>query len=114
MKMSDIRKLEDHQLVHEELRLDREIIHARFALKTGQLEDTSKLGKMRRDIARLRTVQRERERERGLNPDYLREKHRATFGARTAEQPEQADATPEPKSGRGFLKGIVDRVTGKE
>jgi large subunit ribosomal protein L29 len=116
MKMSDIRKLEDHQLVHEELRLDREIIHARFALKTGQLEDTSKLGKMRRDIARLRTVQRERERERGLTPDFLREKHRATFGVRSSgdRAPEQAEATPEPKSGRSFLKGIVDRVKGSE
>jgi large subunit ribosomal protein L29 len=111
MKMEDIRKLEDHQLVHEELRLDREIIQARFAMQTGQLEDTSKLGKMRRDIARLRTAQRERERERGLPTDALREKHRASFDPGAVAGEEAAPAAP---SSRGFLKGIVDKVTGKE
>jgi len=110
MKIADIRKLEDRQLVHEELRLDREIIHARFALKTGQLEDTSTLGKMRRDIARLRTVQRERERTAGLATDTLRERHRASYDPKAA----AAAAPAEAQSAKGFLKGIVDKVKGKE
>ena len=110
MNVIEIRQLGDQQLVQEELRLERDLIHARFAHKTGQLEDTSRLRKLRKDIARLRTVQREREREQGLPNDFLREKHRSSF------DPKAQAAAPEEAAGKskGFLKGIVDKVTGKE
>jgi large subunit ribosomal protein L29 len=110
MNVAQIRQMEDQQLVHAELSLERHLIHARFALKTGQLEDTSQLSKLRKDIARLRTVQREREREQGLPNDFLREKFRASFDPKA-----DVDATVEADGGsKGFLKGIVDKVTGKE
>jgi|SaaInl4_150m_RNA_FD_contig_31_1565825_length_885_multi_3_in_0_out_0_1 large subunit ribosomal protein L29 len=110
MNVVQIRQLGDQQLVHEELRLERVLIHARFALKTGQLEDTSQLNKIRKDIARLRTVQGEREREQGAASDSLREKYRSSFDP-DAQPVEAAAAGAESK---GFLKGIVDKVTGKE
>ncbi len=110
MNVEQIQKLDDQQLVHSELGLERELIHARFALKTGQLDDTSRLSKIRKDIARLRTVQRDREREQGLPNDFLREKFRASFDPKAqAEAPQEADG-----ASKGFLKGIVDKVTGKE
>jgi len=110
MNIAQYQKLEDQQLVHAELRLERDLIHARFALKTGQLDDTSQLSKIRKDIARIRTVQRNREREQGLPSDFLREKFRASFDPKAqAEVAETGDA-----GSKGFLKGIVDKVTGKE
>jgi large subunit ribosomal protein L29 len=110
MNISQISQLDDQQLVHEELRLERDLIHARFALKTGQLEDTSRISKVRKDIARLRTVQRDREREQGLPNNFLREKHRSSFDPKAgAVATEAVDG-----SSKGFLKGIVDKVTGNE
>lgn len=110
MNVPQIRQLDDQQLVHSELRLERDLIHARFALKTGQLDDTSQLAKIRKDIARLRTVQRERERDQGLPSDFLREKFRSSFDPKAqAAVPDEADG-----GSKGFLKGIVDKVTGKE
>jgi large subunit ribosomal protein L29 len=110
MNIAKIRQFEDQQLVHAELALERDLIHARFALKTGQLDDTSQLGKIRKEIARLRTVQREREREQGLPNDFLREKFRSSFDPKA-----ERIATAEDDAGsKGFLKGIVDKVSGKE
>jgi large subunit ribosomal protein L29 len=110
MNVADLRNFDDQQLVHEELRLERSLISARFALKTGQLDDTSQMGKIRKDIARLRTVQREREREQGLPSNSLREKYRSSF------DPKAQAAAPEASgsASKGFLKGIVDKVKGNE
>ena len=110
MNAAEIRKFDDQQLVHEELRLEREFIHHRFAHRTGQLDDTSRLPKLRKDIARLRTVQRERELAQGLVVNSLRERYRASF------DPDGSAADPDAAEGqaKGFLKGIVDKVTGKE
>jgi large subunit ribosomal protein L29 len=110
MNVPQIRQLDDQTLVHEELRLERVLIHSRFALKTGQLEDTSQLSKLRKDIARLRTVQREREREQGLASDSLREKYRSSFDPNAG----ASEAVTAGGESKGFLKGIVDKVTGKE
>ena len=39
----------------------RELFNLRFQLATGQLDNTSRLGLVRRDVARILTVLRERE-----------------------------------------------------
>lgn len=98
--------LSDEQLVHKELELERELIAASFRQKTGQLEDSARLGRIRRDIARLRTAQRAREIAQGLGKDSLRNRFRATFVAGQA-----ASASAGEASG-GFLKGIVDKIGG--
>ena len=61
MSVAELKELDDKALVHRELQLERELMDARFRNKTGQLEDTSKLAKLRKGIARARTLQRERE-----------------------------------------------------
>ena len=60
-------------LVHRELQLERELMDALFRHEDNQLEDTSKLAKLRKGIARARTLQREREVEQSLNPNSLRD-----------------------------------------
>jgi large subunit ribosomal protein L29 len=60
MKASEVHNLKDEELV-ERIRSTRE---EQFALRlqhaTGELEDTSRITAMRRDVARLLTVAKER------------------------------------------------------
>ena len=72
MKMSEIKELTDEQLVHRELQLERQIIDARFQKEVGTLENTSVFLGLRKDIARLRTEQRQREIAQNLNNDDIR------------------------------------------
>ena len=86
MKSTEINALSDEQLVHRELQLERDLIELRFRHRDAnlQLDDTSKLRKIRRDIARLRTAQRTRELAGELPKDALRNKHRGSFKAGAA------------------------------
>ena len=98
---SDLREITDESLVHLELGIEREMVEASFRHRTNQLEDTSKLKKLRRSIAQLRTEQRRREKAAGVATDSLRNQHRATF------RPGAAVASG--KAAGGFLKGVADR-----
>lgn len=108
MSNAEIASLGDEALVHKEVKLERDLVSLMFRHRTGQLEDTSQIGKLRKDIARLRTAQRERELVLGLPKDSLRSKHKATAG-----REEAADA-PVQAASKGFLKGIVDKIKGTE
>lgn len=107
MAAKDMSGMSDEQLVHAELQLERDLLAASFRLRTGQLENTASLGQMRRQIARLRTAQRQRELEQGLKTDSLRNRFRASF------QPAAVAAVESPASG-GFLKGMVDKIGSAE
>mgnify|MGYP001468798959 CR=1 FL=1 len=107
MSVAELKEMDDKSLVHRELQLERELMDARFRNKTGQLEDTSKLAKLRKGIARTRTLQRERETEQSLTPNTLRDMHRSSF------VPGEIGSDGEGGAG-GFLKGIVDKVTPNE
>jgi large subunit ribosomal protein L29 len=61
MDISDIRKLTDEQLL-DALEDQREaLFNLRFQKASGQMEDTNTLRFAKRNMARLLTVQRERE-----------------------------------------------------
>ena len=60
MKSAEAHALNDQQLV-ERLRDSREeAFNLRFRHATGELEDTSRIGGSKRDVARLLTIARER------------------------------------------------------
>ena len=61
MKASELRDLSDTELVEEYDELKEELFNLRFQMATGQLDNPRRLGEVRRDIARVLTVQRERE-----------------------------------------------------
>jgi len=107
MQYAKLNELNDEQLVHRELQLERELIDTGFRKKTGQLEDSARLGKIRKDIARARTAQRERERNQSLAVNSLRDLHRGSFKP-------GALSTEGGASAGGFLKGIVDKVKSDE
>ena len=60
MKSVDVRAMTEDQLTDELLKLKKEQFNLRFQQASGQLENTARYSQVRRDIARVRTVQSER------------------------------------------------------
>jgi large subunit ribosomal protein L29 len=56
MKPDDVRAMTLDQLDDELLKLKREQFNLRFQRATGQLENSSRVRVVRRDIARIKTV----------------------------------------------------------
>ena len=56
MKASDARAMTVDQIDDEVLKLKKEQFNLRFQRATGQLENTSRVREVRRDIARLQTI----------------------------------------------------------
>jgi large subunit ribosomal protein L29 len=65
MKPADLRTRTDDELTEQLDTLARESFNLRFQRANGQLENTSRVRQVRRDIARIKTV--------------LGERHRRTF-----------------------------------
>ena len=57
-KVSDFRAKTDDQLTDELGQLKREQFNLRFQRATGQLENTARVTEVRKDIARIKTLQR--------------------------------------------------------
>ena len=60
MKASDARAMTVDQLDDEVLKLKKEQFNLRFQRATGQLENTSRVRVVRRDIARILTIARQK------------------------------------------------------
>ena len=63
MKAADVRAKADDELTGELEILGKEIFNLRFQRANGQLENTSRVRQVRRNIARIRTVLGERGRK---------------------------------------------------
>jgi large subunit ribosomal protein L29 len=61
MKIKDIRDISVDELKQKEGALAEELFRLRLRHASGQLESPAALGKVKRDIARIKTVLRERE-----------------------------------------------------
>ena len=88
---AELRELEDEELVPKLKEAKEELFNLRFQTATGQLESHGRLRAVRREIARIYTVMRERELgivtvdegdERWLSRD------RGDHGRESAEQPQ--------------------------
>ena len=63
MKPAEIRAMDDAKLVEQLEDLQGEWRTLRFQQAVGQLTNTARIGQIRKDIARIKTVQTEREME---------------------------------------------------
>jgi large subunit ribosomal protein L29 len=61
MKVSALRELTDDELQQKGQELAEELFNLRFQLATGQIENIGRITEVRRDIARVKTLQRERQ-----------------------------------------------------
>jgi len=57
MKASEIRDMTPDQLDDEVVKLKKEQFNLRFQAASGQLENTARIRQVRRDIARIMTIQ---------------------------------------------------------
>ncbi len=55
-RLSDLKVMSDDQLSDEVLKLKKEQFNLRFQRATGQLENSSRVRVVRRDIARAKTI----------------------------------------------------------
>jgi large subunit ribosomal protein L29 len=60
MEAAELRDLSDEELRGKLRELQEELFNLRFQLATGQIENVGRIRTVRRDIARLKTVQHQR------------------------------------------------------
>ena len=60
-KASEFRELHDEELENRLAEASQELFNLRFQHVTGQLDNYARLGQVRRDLARIKTLLRERE-----------------------------------------------------
>ena len=59
MKIADVKALNADQLADQLLDLKKEQFNLRFQAATGQMEKPHRVGEIRKDIARIKTVMRQ-------------------------------------------------------
>lgn len=60
MKAKDLRLLSDGELLEKEKTLREELLNLRFQHATGQLENVARISQVKKEIARIKTILRER------------------------------------------------------
>jgi len=60
MKSNDLRNMSIEELNSKEQDFKKELFNVKFQLHTGRLENTAKLPALKKDIARLKTILREK------------------------------------------------------
>ena len=95
MKASDARAMTVDQLDDEVLKLKKEQFNLRFQRATGQLENTSRVRVVRRDIARILTIARQK-RAKSEAPIEVESEKRSSKkkGGSKSEKSDQAAAKP--------------------
>jgi len=63
MKASKLREMSVEELVNEREELSKQLFQLRLQKATGQLDNTSKVRLIRKDLARVETVMTEKERQ---------------------------------------------------
>jgi large subunit ribosomal protein L29 len=61
MKAAELRELNDAELANRMREFREELFNLRFQNATGQLDNSTRVGEVRKDIARCETLLRERE-----------------------------------------------------
>jgi large subunit ribosomal protein L29 len=61
MNSEKIRNLTDTELAHQKSELSEELFKLKFQLKMGQTESLKKMRGLKKDIARVLTIQREKQ-----------------------------------------------------
>jgi large subunit ribosomal protein L29 len=65
MKAKELRQLSEGELLVKEKELGEELFNLRFQHATGQLENVMRIPQIKRDIARVKTVLKERAQDKG-------------------------------------------------
>lgn len=61
MKINELNELTTAEMLEKEKQFKEELFNLRFQLATGQLENTARLKEVRKSIARIKTVLRQKD-----------------------------------------------------
>ena len=61
MDSEKLRNLTDAELVHQQREMNDQLFRLKFQLKMGQTESLNKIRGLRKDVARVKTIMREKE-----------------------------------------------------
>jgi large subunit ribosomal protein L29 len=115
MELDKIRNLGAHELKHEEQQASEQLFRLRFQMRLGQTEGVKKLRGLKKDVARIKTITRER--ELGLNaalhghaegPTETAPKAKKTAAKRTKKSP-----TKKTVAGKAAKTGAKKKVATK-
>ena len=101
MKTDKVRNFTDEELRHQEHELNDQLFKLRFQLNMGQTESLKKIRGLRKDIARVKTIGRERELATG------------TSGATATAVMPKAVATQAPRKKAIQKKTVAKKATRK-
>jgi large subunit ribosomal protein L29 len=65
MKTKDFRSLSEGELIEKAREMNEELFNLRFQHATGQLENVMRIPQVKRDIARVKTILKEKARDKG-------------------------------------------------
>jgi large subunit ribosomal protein L29 len=104
MEVQKIRNLSDDELKLEERKTGEQLFRLRFQMKLGQTEGVKKLRELRKDIARIKTVARERE----LDVHATEHKLESDAPAKTAKK-----KSAKPAHKRAAKKAVARKSSGR-
>jgi large subunit ribosomal protein L29 len=88
MDVEKLRSLTDAELLHQQQELNDQLFRLKFQLKMGQTESLTKIRGLRKDVARVHTVIREKE----LGIEMPSNGHKAEGAGDAAAKPKKATA----------------------
>jgi len=72
--IGELRELDDRELMLRHHDVVQDLVAVKFQRATGQLDNTAQTQKLRRDLAQIKTLMRQREQEQGLPKGGLEQK----------------------------------------
>jgi large subunit ribosomal protein L29 len=98
MKTADVRAMTLDQLDDEVLKLKKEQFNLRFQRATGQLENTARVRVLRRDVARIKTVARQKREGQSAPKAAAEAKPKSAAAPKTKRAAAQPKKAAKPKS----------------
>ena len=114
MELEKIRNLGANELKHEEQQASEQLFRLRFQMRLGQTEGVKKLRGLKKDIARIKTIHRER--ELGLKVSAHGHAEDAPAKKTAAKKSKKAVKTKgaKGKAVKPAKKAVVAKTTGKK
>ncbi len=109
MELAKIRNLSDAELTHQEKTSAEQLFRLRFQVSMGQNDGVKKLRQMRKEIAQIKTVARER--ELGIHGEIGNEKEAAP--AAEAKAPKAEESKPDVEAKAETVEKAAPRVKAK-
>src|SRR5580704_4951497 len=98
MEIEKIRNLSDEELAHQEKTSSEQLFRLRFQVSMGQNDGVKKLRQLRREIAQIKTVARER--ELGIHGETNETKQAAPVAEAKATEVKEAAPVAEKKAAK--------------